>query len=559
MRLAVGLVVFVASVVSLAVLSGIAFHGLSEPVALGVLCAAAALGGLAAWQTRGSRDDLPSWRDPLTAGMFLVFALAVGRAFVWLIYPDGDSWMILSPYNLGDLALHIAFIRYLASGVPFWPESPILVDSPLVYPVGMDLFNSVLLLTGVPLVQGLIWCGLLGGALAAWALWRWAGVFGMAAFLFSGGLAAFAMLGSGDWALRDFSEDMQWKNAFLTMFVTQRNFLYFLPAGLILLMDWRARLRGGAGVLPFWVGLVIYSTMPLFSAHAFLFFSACLVGVFLASLERNWRVWVILGFSALVPATFAMALVTGGFSVSGSIRWHPGWMQEDSGWTFWLWNFGLMIPVWIATVVLIIRRRDVPGLALTVPATLIFLACLFIAFAPWPWDNTKLMIWSWLVIVPWIADLVIKPLARPAQILICFGLFFTGAVSLMAGLDGRHGYQLAVRSELAAVEKAIKDIPISARFAAAPDYAHPLLLLGRKVAIGYTGHLWSHGLDYQEKEALLTQVMLGGTEWKTHAHELGVDQIFWSLREARRFPASTEDWAFETGDYDPERLTFPVP
>ena len=77
------------------------------------------------------------------------------------------------------------------------------------------------------------------------------------------------------------------------------------------------------------------------------------------------------------------------------------------------------------------------------------------------------------------------------------GPFFSGAVSLIGGLDGRHGYAIARRSELAAWQHAIVDIPPEDRFACVPDYNHPLILLGRKVACGYEGHLWSHGLNSQ--------------------------------------------------------------
>lgn len=544
MRAAVGVLVFVALAVALAVLGGIAFHGLSARLAVAVLCLSAIAGVVAAMQAdRHSLEDAPKLKSWPMAIMVGVFTLAAMRAFFWLIYREGDSWMILSPYNLGDLALHISLIRYLASGVAFWPESPILANSPLVYPVGMDLFNSLTLLAGVPLERGLLWCGLAGSALTGWALVRWAGAFGLAAFLFTGGLAGFALFGGHDWSIRDFGQDVEWKNAFLTLFVTQRNFLYALPAGLLLLFHWRRIVRSEPGPLPFWVSVILYATMPLFSVHTFLFLSACLVGVFLGvhSIDQRKR-FFSLGLVALLPASFAVALVTGGFSSTGGIRWHPGWMQEDANWTFWLWNFGLMIPAWMIAIGQVFRFRDRVGLALGLPATVCFLACTVIAFAPWPWDNTKIMIWCWLVVVPLIWQYVCMPLPWSGRAIVCTGLFFTGAVSLMAGLDGRHGYRLASRSELVETADLIKHLPPETRFATAPDYAHPVLMVGRRVAIGYPGHLWSHGLDYQENEAALKRLMLGAPTWQDDAMRLQVDYIFWGLREARQFSASTMDW-----------------
>ena len=43
-----------------------------------------------------------------------IFALVSLRAFLWLVFVEGDTIKVLSPNNLGDLALHLTYIRYLA-------------------------------------------------------------------------------------------------------------------------------------------------------------------------------------------------------------------------------------------------------------------------------------------------------------------------------------------------------------------------------------------------------------------------------------------------------------
>src|SRR5262249_22622704 len=55
---------------------------------------------------------------------FVVFAV---RSFCWLLYIDGNELKIQSPYNLGDLSLHVTLIRNFANGVPLWPDNPIYV------------------------------------------------------------------------------------------------------------------------------------------------------------------------------------------------------------------------------------------------------------------------------------------------------------------------------------------------------------------------------------------------------------------------------------------------
>src|SRR5712691_6613204 len=62
----------------------------------------------------------------ILAACFVVFAF---RSFCWLLYIDGEELKIQSPNNLGDLALHISYIRNFANGVSLWPDNPIYVRS----------------------------------------------------------------------------------------------------------------------------------------------------------------------------------------------------------------------------------------------------------------------------------------------------------------------------------------------------------------------------------------------------------------------------------------------
>src|SRR4029450_8245958 len=123
------------------------------------------------------------------AACFALFAL---RSFCWLLYIDGEQLKIQSPNNLGDLALHITFIKNFVNGVALWPDNPIYVYSKLRYPAGVDLFNALLCLVNVDLIRGLVWTGLLASLATFYAFLRWAGAFGVAGFLFNGGTAGFS-------------------------------------------------------------------------------------------------------------------------------------------------------------------------------------------------------------------------------------------------------------------------------------------------------------------------------------------------------------------------------
>ncbi len=552
MRTAAALLVAAFAAIAFGLVLAFASGGITPGIA-----GLALLGGLVAGAAARRQMPVPATQPapihPVEWLLVAIFACASLRAFLWLLYPDDGELKILSPYNLGDISLHLDFIRYLASGVPFWPESPILTGEPLKYPPGADFLNSLLLAVGIPVEQGLVWTGLAGSALTGLALWRWGRGFALAAFLFGGGLAGFAWL-SHALATRDFTpQDVQgattWKNLFLTLFVTQRGLLLALPAGLFLLDHWRDRyLRGGPGRLPAWAALLLYATMPLTSVHTFLYLSIALAGVFAFAPDRASRkACLLFTAAALVPATLCASLVTGGFAAGGGVHWLPGWMQGDeagvsSVW-FWLRNFGLYLPLAAVLLGLAAIQRSREHLAFTLPAAAMFLVCAFVSFAVWPWDNTKILIWCWLAVAPGIWTLLLRPLPLAPRAAICFVLFFSGALSLVAGLDKRHGYTLADAGLVNATASAVSSIDPRARFAAAPEYAHPLILLGRKVALGYDGHLWSHGLNYKPKMDLLRNLLLGGADWEENARQLRVDYLYWGALEKERYPDSTRVWA----------------
>ena len=232
-------------------LLGMAGHGLNAlSAALALVCGVAF--AVAAWLGTSDPDKRirseakPSkntWRYGkiwfwLVAAVFALFAV---RSFCWLLYIDGSELKIQSPNNLGDLSLHIAMIRNFASGVRVWPDSPIYAFSKLRYPAGIDLFNALLCLVHVDLIRGLVWTGLLGSLATFYAFFRWGGTFGVAGFLFNGGIAGFQILKTLKFLDYQGGNKIAWKSIPLSMFVTQRGWIYAIPAALVLLWHWREK------------------------------------------------------------------------------------------------------------------------------------------------------------------------------------------------------------------------------------------------------------------------------------------------------------------------------
>ena len=541
-------------------------------------------------RSSGSRyANIWTW---LLGACFAMFAI---RSFCWLLYIDGDQLRIQSPYNLGDLALHITYIRNFASGVSFWPDNPIYVFSKLRYPAGIDLFNALLCKVDVDLVRGLIWVGLLASLATFYAFFRWGGAFGVAAFLFNGGIVGFEILRSHQ--LLDYEGDktIAWKSIPLTMFVTQRGLLYAIPAGLLLLWHWRQKYFSpeddGLGTavprrgLPFWVELSLYASMPLFHFHTFLALSIVLLCLFVfqcatslvdlvtAKQNGNPPAWtdilnktrmswhlVTLVACALIPATFFVWLTTDHFQAGSILGWQPGWVQADkadelarpSFNAFWFVNFGVWFPLVVTFIGLVawrvwktgISREPLDDVAFLIPALAIFLLAFFVRFAPWGWDNLKLMIWAYFIVLPFLWRDLIREWPKPVRMVVCLALFSSGLVSLFGGMAaGSPGFEFAKRSEVDLVGDAVRQLPAEARFAVFPTYNHPLLLQGRKAVMGYPGHLWTQGFaNYASIQNQLRDLMLGRPNWQELARLLRVRYIFWGREEELNYPMSTRPW-----------------
>jgi hypothetical protein len=528
----------------------------------------------------------------------IVFALFAIRSFCWLLWVDGNHFKIQSPNNLGDLALHISYMKYFANGVPLWPDNPIHVFSKLRYPAGIDLFDSLLLLLHFDLVRTLVWTGLLGSLATFYGFYRWGGAFGVAGFLFNGGLAGFEFFQKFQFA--DYQgARIAWKSIPLTMFVTQRGLLYAIPAGLLLLLHWRRKYYPtrvdeapgkGRGLVPWWVEWSIYATLPLFHVHTFLALSALLAfWLLIGSWEMRKQIAILLA-AAFIPATCIVWMITDHFQAKSILAWAPGWLQSDPGFsdnvfTFWIKNFGLTLPAMIALVGVVvwqvwqisfpnpapapapapaapdpapnpeseigsrIRMPDFlrfPAFAFVIPAALIFLFALFVKTAPWGWDNTKLMIWSYFICLPFLWSELIARWPVLVRAAACFLLFTSGFVSLLGGLKaGSPGFDIADRTQLDAVAAVVKPLPIRERFAAFPTYNHPLLMDGRKVVLGYGGHLWTQGFDYAPIEQELRALMLGAPGWRERARALRARYLFWGEEEKRAYASSAQPWREE--------------
>jgi hypothetical protein len=423
-------------------------------------------------------------------------------------------------------------------GARFWPANPIFTGESLHYPFGLDLFTAVWVKLGAPVGIVLPVLGLAGAAALAVSLFAWGRGFAVAAFLFSGGLAGFQLLWTG--VLKDYQTELAWKNLFLTLFVPQRGFLYALPAGLLLLWSWRRRLARAESGLPALVEGLLWGTMPLFHIHSFLFVSVTFA-IWVAA-QRAFKAALPTFLWAVVPATWCVAQLTSPGRAASFVWLKPGWLiGKHNALVFLAVNFGLFLALVAGALAVAVTRRSREHLLLLVPALGSFALLFFVMLAPAEWDNTKLMVWSYLLTLPALSELVLDRLRPPLRAAAWLLLFFSGLVCVAASLRGR-GFEVVRAAERDEVCLAAAGLTPDDRVATTPTFNHPVALCGQALVEGYAGHLWSHGISYRTVDERLRGLMMGDPDWRERAKELGATYLFWGPREASEFPGSRRPW-----------------
>lgn len=518
MLVGVGVGTFVASLLALA-LGSLTPAGSALGLALGGVCGAIAGRATPRLETRPRGADLAA---------ACVFGMVALRQFLWLLVERDGEVLTWDYFNYGDLPLHITYIRFFANGAPFWPENPVFTSTRLQYPIGIDVFQAMLLQVGLPLGFGLVLVGLLASGATALALLRWGGGLAVLAFVLSGGLGS--------------PHELAWKNLFLALFVTQRGFLFALPSGLLLLASWRRRLIAGEPALvPPWVEGLLWGTMPLFHIHTFLVVSL-MFAVWAIATRRIREARPALQV-ALIPATLGVLLVTDFFRATSLVGWKPGWtMGNDNPVVFFLKNFTIYPALLAWAAFTAHRRRERSSTLALFPALVIWVALFFVKLAPWAWDNTKVMVWCYVLTLPAIGRILTPlPLLARGGLLVLW--LFPGIGTVANSTAGQeHGYVVYERAELEQVCDALRAAPIASRIAVEPTFNHPVALCGHPLVAGYGGHLWTYGIDPRFVETRLAALLDGQADWERAARELRARFVFWGTREAGAHPGSKRPW-----------------
>jgi hypothetical protein len=241
-----------------------------------------------------------------------------------------------------------------------------------------------------------------------------------------------------------------------------------------------------------------------------------------ARLWEVWRPWAVFGVAALALAAPQMWWATRESAVQSGrfFGWEFGWDngEENAAW-FWLKNTGLFIPLLVWALAWRGRGRVVSArlFYFYLPFTLCFVVPNLFKLSPWVWDNIKILLYWWIASAPLVALVVAWVWRRGAAYRfaaagLLLALTGAGALDVWRAASGAVERQTFDADGVRFAELIKAQTPPRALILHAPTYNDPVYLTGRRTFLGYPGHIWSHGLDYAEREAQLVRVYEGGPD-----------------------------------------------
>jgi hypothetical protein len=151
------------------------------------------------------------------------------------------------------------------------------------------------------------------------------------------------------------------------------------------------------------------------------------------------------------------------------------------------------------------------------PFTLCFIIPNVLKMAPWIWDNIKVLFYWWLASAPLVALLLARLWRQGGPkraIAMCLFICVTlaGALDVTAIVLRSSQYGVFDAQGISFAELIKQQVPPRSMVIHAPVHNHPVFLTGRRSLMGYPGHVWTHGLEYVQRESEIKRVYSGGLD-----------------------------------------------
>jgi hypothetical protein len=252
----------------------------------------------------------------------------------------------------------------------------------------------------------------------------------------------------------------------------------------------------------------------------------------LVELLKPWAVFfaigAVIGGPQVLWAMHGSAVSAGNF-----LGWEFGWDHgtENVVW-FWIKNTGLFIPLLVVAVLWNMRVRLAPArlVYFCLPFALCFLLPNLLRLAPWIWDNIKVLTYWWIAASPLVAIVLTRLWrSRGATRVVAVALLLVqisaGMLDVWRAASGAVERQTFDQSGVNFADLIKRSTPPNSLILHAPTYNDPVYLTGRRSFMGYPGHLWSHGIEFSERDDALKTIYTGAPEAAGLVEKLGIEYV----------------------------------
>jgi hypothetical protein len=491
-------------------------------------------------------ENLPP-QNPIFAGMKFTYPFLIDFLTAFFIRCGAD-WR--SAFFVENIALALALVR-------------------LIEALTLKIFNNITAARIAPVIF------LFNGGLGFINFFREFGAQSDGLFNFLSRLPKTYTISDAGLALASSHVPLRWGNVFTTLLIPQRSMLFGLPfVAMIIALWWmaveemgrageresegaRARksaragesegarvgdLNSGSRSIPRSPALplsrsrryllaagILAGLLPMLHAHGF--FSVIIASAPMLLLFRSMD-WVAF-FAPVAALACPQAWYLSGTQVRKELfkplgKW---WEAGDSDpLLFWAVNAGIFILLLV--VALLARKITSSRQALFyLPFTLWFFVPNLVSLAPWTWDNIKVLVYWSLASAPFVAAALAYLftrrfiIARGLATALLIGLTFSGALDVTRALSRVENVQIFGQAELEVAALLREKTPPRALILHAPIHNSVVALSGRQSLMGYPGHLWTHGLDYAQRELDVKTIYKGGAQMVEPLTRLGVDYV----------------------------------
>ncbi|HEV2989135.1 MAG TPA: hypothetical protein VG759_11895 [Candidatus Angelobacter sp.] len=528
-------------------------------------------------------------RTKIACFIFYVFiAVLLGLVFGRAVFEKPDGIYTGMANNLGDLPMHMQVIHSFTEGHNFPVQDPTYAGLRFTYPLLSDVLSAMLAKAGATIgqamwLQGMILALAMTGLMHGWTLSltgsRRAGFIAPLLLIFSGGLGWWQIFQdirnseSGllpllanlphDYTIMS-SSIFRWGNSLTSLFVPQRSFLLGLPLAILIFHQWwlclnsssaesppqaASGLRCGPGMA---AAGVCAGMLPLIHAHSFavVFGAAACLAILFRAWWRDWLLFFGIALAVALPQIFWLSHSTG-VNAQKYLGWQLGWDRAgDNAFWFWFVNTGFFIPLLMAAIFW--RRAGYQPskrlLSFYSPFLLFFIVPNVMKLAPWIWDNIKVLFYWYVASIPLVACLLAHWLKQKSKfrwmaVGLLATLLLSGALDILRIITNTVELREFTRDGMATAKLITQIAPPQAVVLHAPAYDSPVFLTGRRSLLGFTGWIWSRGLDSSQRENDIRTIYIGGPDAPALLERYHVDYAMIGPQERYFAPINQEFWS----------------